>query len=124
MRVTKALSPWAFEVEDLVSGRRWVRHSRLIQKYSDKKLEVTEDLRLQLAHDDQEYFQVESVMNWRRSGRSVELLVNWLGFDEPSWEPMEQLAKDVPQLVKEFVEGFKGRGVEYLTRAWRAVGVV
>jgi hypothetical protein len=124
MRVTKALSPWVFEVEDLVSGRRNVRHSRLLQKYSDSKLAVTEDLRTQLAHDDQEYFQVESLVGWRRVGRAVEFNVKWLGFDEPSWEPLEQLARDVPQIVRDFVEGYRGRGADYLTRAWRALGAV
>ena len=107
MRVTAILNDWSFEVEDLVHGRRTVRHGTMMRKYADQHLCVTTALRTQLAHDDAAWFQVEQILEWRRLPRkAVEAKVRWVSFgaEADSWEPLEQLAKDVPVLTREFLE--------------------
>lgn len=107
MRVTAVLNDWSFEVEDLVHRRRTVRHGTMIKKYRDQSLQVTTELRMQLAHDDSAWFQVEKILAWRRlPGKQVEAKVRWVSFGEEadSWEPLEQLSADVPVLVREFLE--------------------
>lgn len=36
--------------------------------------------------------------------RQYQLLVNWRGYDEDTWEPLENLFEDVPDLVDDFFE--------------------
>ncbi len=106
MRVVRVLSNWTFEVEDLVRGRRAIRHARMLRLFADQALDVTEELRRQIQHDDNAWYIVAEIRDWRKLPRkSVELLVRWEGFDEDSdtWEPIASLYKDVPAMVKDFV---------------------
>ena len=104
MRVTRVIDNWTFEVEDLVHGRRAVRHAQMLKPYSDKELEVTAQLREQLQHDDGTSFKVQEIISWRLQQRRVELLVRWVGFDEAtdSWQPFVGLAEDVPDIVRKY----------------------
>ncbi len=106
MRVVRVLSNWTFEVEDLVRGRRAIRHARMLRLFADQALDVTEELRRQIQHDDGAWFVVSEIRDWRKQPRKpVELLVRWEGFDDDSdsWEPIASLYKDVPVIVRDFV---------------------
>ena len=41
---------------------------------------------------------VESLLQERKG----QVLVKWLGWDEPTWEPIETIKEDVPELWKAF----------------------
>jgi transposase InsO family protein len=38
-------------------------------------------------------FDVEAILEERRKGRGHQVLVKWIGFEEPTWEPRERLTK-------------------------------
>ena len=73
--------------------------------YSDDKLDITEEIKRQFAHDNESY-QVEKFHACRLNpeNHQLELLVEWKGFteDDNSWEPLKNLYEDVPELVKNF----------------------
>jgi hypothetical protein len=104
-RISRVIDNWTFEVEDLVRGERLFRHARMLRPYSDSQLEVNEDLRQQLQHDDKFSYLVESITGWRERNGTFELSVRWLGFDpdSDSWEPLEVILADVPDIVRKFV---------------------
>ena len=84
MRVINIKSEWTFRVEDLVYGRTYLRHASMMKKYSDPGLLVTEELRQQLAHDDNQFHTVGTILDWRvNASNVVELLIQWEGFDMP-----------------------------------------
>jgi transposase InsO family protein len=106
-RVSRVVDDWTFEVEDLVRGVRLLRHARMLMPYSDRTLGVNEDLRQQIQHDDSHSYLVDSIVDWRETNGKFELLVRWLGFDPESdtWEPLDVLMADTPDLVRKFVTG-------------------
>lgn len=59
--------------------------------------------------DEEEDYEVEKIIDKRGSGRSVEYLVKWKGWDleeDHTWEPTKNLA-DVKEIVKEFEASLK-----------------
>ena len=122
MELTRVLSNWTFEVRDLVTGRKFIRHAQMLKRYSDQHIGITEDLRLQLAHDDSVNYDVDEILAWRKQrGKQLELQVRWMGFDEESdsWQAFAQMAEDVPQLVREFCDSVEedARGKKLLLQA-------
>ena len=54
--------------------------------------------------DDEEEYDVERILDSRRSGRKIEYLVKWLGFDEEenSWEPTENFSSAMNQKLVDY----------------------
>ena len=106
MRVVKVVSDWVYEVEDLVHQHRYVRHSKMLRRYSDQQLHVTERLREQLANDDASYYHVDHFTAWKKTGAEVFLQVRWKGFTASSdtWVNLAELAQDVPDRVRKYCE--------------------
>jgi hypothetical protein len=40
---------------------------------------------------------------------TVEYLVSWLGYDEPTWEPRSLIVEDAPALVEEYQAALKAK---------------
>jgi hypothetical protein len=117
-RITDTKEDYVFEVENIIDqSRRWV-HGDRIRLYSDDKLEVTEEIKKQFAHDNESY-QVEDFRDCRLNPGTaqLELLVEWKGFstDENSWEPLKNLFEDVPELVKKYAMKLKTEKVRMQT---------
>jgi hypothetical protein len=102
-RIVDLLSDWVVEVEDLIHKKKTQVHISRIRFYCDKHLAVTTDVVEQYAWDCQKW-EVEKLLDLRKSNRRLELLVAWKGFQEcdNSWEPVARLMKDVPQLCREY----------------------
>ena len=51
---------------------------------------------------------VEKILRWRNTAGGVQLRVRWLGFEacDDTWEPLETLYEDVPELIQEYVAKF------------------
>jgi len=64
-----------------------------------------------------EKFKVEEILDKKKdeNGR-VMYCVKWEGYDEPSWEPRNNLMKDVPVLVNKFENSMKPANSELLER--------
>jgi len=61
---------------------------------------------------------------WNKSHKRWEVLVAWDGFEdsESTWESLESLLKDIPKMVKKFIEDFKNSRVKrQIIRKYRKV---
>jgi len=109
-RITATEDNYVFEVENIIDhSKRWV-HGDRIQLYAEDKLNVTDEIKKQFAHDNESY-QVNDFIDCRLNPESghLELLVEWKGFtkDDNSWEPLKSLLEDVPELVKRYAKKLK-----------------
>jgi hypothetical protein len=109
-RITDTRDNYVFEVENIIDrNRRWV-HGDRIRLYSDDKLDLTDEIKKQFAHDNESY-QVEQFHGCRLSSEThqLELLVEWKGFTEQenSWEPLKNLFEDVPELIRNYQKRLK-----------------
>ena len=104
-RVTDTRNNYIFELENILDGVKKVVHGDRIRYYSDNQLNITEEIKDQFAYDSASY-EVEQFKGCRVNPQThqLELLVNWKGFteDENSWEPLQNLWKDVPALVQNY----------------------
>jgi len=115
-QITDTKENYVFEVENIIDHkRRWV-HGDRIRLYSDDKLDITEEIKRQFAHDNESY-QVEKFHACRLNpeNHQLELLVEWKGFteDDNSWEPLKNLYEDVPELVKNFQKKMREEKTAY-----------
>jgi hypothetical protein len=108
MRVTAAVTPWIYEIEDLLSGTKYKAHTRRLKYYIDSSLNITEEVKEQLRHDNGQWevsaFLARRCVNKRK--HKWEILVQWTGYEgggENTWEPVLQLYQDVPILVKRYL---------------------
>ena len=103
-RVTAALEPLVFTVQDIVTEHSRTLHATYLKRYSDKELVVNESLRQFAAHGGLGY-DIEVIMGHRRRGTAWELLIKWAGYEDSSWEPLTRLAKDIPVMVRKYING-------------------
>jgi hypothetical protein len=45
MRVTAAVTPWIYEIEDLLDGTKHKAHTRRLKYYIDSSLNITEEVK-------------------------------------------------------------------------------
>ena len=47
---------------------------------------------------------VESLVGWRTTASGLQLRVRWLGFEpaDATWEPLELLYLDIPEMIQNF----------------------
>ena len=108
MRVTAAVTPWIYEIEDLLNGTKYKAHTRRLKYYIDSSLNITEEVKEQLRHDNVQW-EVNAFLDRRcvnKRKHKWELLVEWTGYEgggENTWEPVLQLYQDVPTLVKKYL---------------------
>lgn len=57
-----------------------------------------------VAENDENRFEVEKILERKKSGRSFQYLIKWRGYpkSEATWEKKSELMKDIPQLVEKF----------------------
>ena len=96
-QITEVVSYWVLVVKLLVSKAEKTVHASRLQFYSDKDLNVTIRLQEQIQHDEWKCT-VESFKDFREEGKEYQVLTQWLGIDEPVWEPMDIMCPDVPKL--------------------------
>ena len=108
MQIVGALTPWVYEVKNLLTEVVSKAHITHLKFYHDPTLGVTEELKLQLAHDGVGY-EVEKLDGHRKHNGRWELKVVWLAFQptEATWEPIMQLYKDVAAMVRAYLKGLQ-----------------
>ena len=77
----------------------------MLKHYSDSSLKLTQSLLSIVGHDDAVYL-VSKILQWRwhPDSQAVQLLIQWEGLPEPSWEPLATIAVDVRQRVQRFCD--------------------
>lgn len=112
--VTKVLSDFLFEVEDLRSGDRKVVHGTRIKFFRNKEFNVTSDCEEQLVFQAEEYCVVDEIQDIRVQDGEVQVVVRWKGFqdEEPGWEDISVMKEDVPALVVDFLNEMRDSGTK------------
>jgi hypothetical protein len=100
-RITKVINDQIFEVENLLSGDRKEVHSTRLMYFEDSKIDSQVKEHIQFHSSN---YEVETILDFRSSKGQEELLVKWRGFDEreATWEPLEVIRDDVPELNDAF----------------------
>lgn len=102
-------SAWVFEVQDLITDKVEVIHSRRILLYRgdmDGKV-VSPELLRSAEHLESEYQSVESITNIRQRAGQLELEIEWEGLPhvhDRTWEPLSQIFQDVSDLLTEYLQ--------------------
>ena len=106
-RVVGTVHERVYEVQRLgaTEGRVEQVHVRRMRRYADRQLNVTRELVDQVHFDDEE-FPVKDILGWRMTDNyGLQLKVRWLGYgpEWDSWEPIDDLARDIHVIVRQFV---------------------
>ncbi len=94
MRLTAAVTPWIYEIEDLLDGTKHKAHTRRLKYYIDSSLNITEEVKAQLRHDNGQW-EVRTFLDCRcvnKRKHKWEILVQWTGYEgggENTWEHYE-----------------------------------
>lgn len=103
--VTRQRGDVVFDVRDLITGEEIENvHGDFLCKYSDKKLTLTTEARDLIAYADRKYLVAAFVGHRFLPGGSVQLKTEWVGFSEPTFEPLRTMLTDVPTLVDTYVK--------------------
>jgi hypothetical protein len=111
-RVTKCSSDYVFEVQDLRTGGTCEVHGTRLKFYRNKGLEEDNELQEHLAYQQGELCVVERFTDVREYEGVLQLMAKWKGFGEVenTWEDLEIMRHDVPEMVKDFVTEMKYTG--------------
>ncbi|KAG6612727.1 RNA-dependent DNA polymerase [Phytophthora cinnamomi] len=97
----------SFEIEHLVTGRKYDVHASRLKFYADAELDTTAEL-LELVSSQGMLLGVEKLVDHRYNHdlNRWELFVSWAGLQaiENSWEPLITLLHDVPAKVREYID--------------------
>jgi hypothetical protein len=121
-RIVDTLSDHVYEVQDLGSRIFTPVHCTRLRYYLDPSLDITADLRDQIAHNNQGYdVQVLKYMRYDSSTQQYQILVSWLGFEptDQTWKPIATIHEDVPELLRVFL--FKHKDRALATRAHETI---
>jgi hypothetical protein len=109
-RVTDVKNNYIFEVENIIDNTKRVVHGDRVRFFADDQLNITEEIKDQFTYDNASY-EVEQFRDCRLNTdtHQVEFLVDWKGFSqtESTWEPLQNLWKDVPALVQRYHKSLK-----------------
>jgi hypothetical protein len=106
-RIVSIPSPWTYEVEDLLQGKKREVHVSRVKLYRDRELNVTQALKEHAGHVEGT-LEVDHIRGIRKRKHNPgwEVEVFWRGFEEAdvSWEPLEIMIADVPATVKQYIK--------------------
>ena len=106
-KIVKVNSEWDFEIQHLISKEVSHAHATRLSFYCDSSLNVTPDLKHQIAHDESNLtYQVESILAHDDSTGEYRFQIHWKGFDkeDSTWEPLSIISEDVPHLLQEYAQ--------------------
>jgi hypothetical protein len=127
-RITEVLSDWKFEVEDLISFKKEIVHAERLKYYSERDLEITEELRNQIAHN-ADTLVIESIKDIKYNNEYDRylILVKWKNFedDENSWEYIEEVWETTESIVKNYLKkkdnkkSLKDKALKWLSQNYK-----
>jgi hypothetical protein len=103
-RITKVLNELVYEVQNLLTNKKKEVHAIRLSQFQDSKIDSNVKEYIQFHNDN---YEIEEIMDKRINQGVEEVLVKWKGFEpeESTWEPLEIIKEDVPQLVESFLRG-------------------
>jgi hypothetical protein len=103
-RIIRVINNSVFEVEDLLTGSCKEVHYVRLRPYNEVDLDARIKEHIQYHN---QCFEVQDILGERDNKGTHEVLVKWRGFDadEATWEPLETILEDVPQIYQDFRDG-------------------
>ena len=107
-RVTECRSDSVYEVENLLSGKREIVHSRrlmLYRAYMDGK-PVDEALLRAAEHSETTYQKALALCGITEARDGIRVMVEWEGLldlVDRTWEPLTQVLEDLPRVLEDFL---------------------
>jgi hypothetical protein len=89
----------------LLNVERQNVHCSRIKFYHDASLGVSVELKAYLQYQENTLYVVEEFLELKKVQSGIQVLVKWMGFEsaENSWEPIETLVEDAPDLLRDFL---------------------
>ena len=103
-QVVDVVSPTTLNVQNVGGGKVVPVSWRKCKRLGGPELKVSDAVKTAAIHDLQKFL-VEDLLAWKGKKGAVKLQVKWRGYEEVTWEPLENLYEDVPYLVRKYVEG-------------------
>lgn len=102
-QITETETHYVFKVRDILSDEILIVHGERMKYYAHADLDITEELKLQKAYDD-ESFVIEQCLDEKIEYGETKVLLKWRGFSEAenTWEPLHVLLKDAPLVYEQF----------------------
>jgi hypothetical protein len=102
-QVVDTLKGYVFRVKDVLTQDELDVHGERIRFYSHSDLNLTEEIKVQKAFDD-ETFEIAELLDVKDIAGVPHGLVAWKGFSEAenSWEPLSIIQEDAPVIVKAY----------------------
>lgn len=114
---------------DLVFGVQFLNqekvsfiHASRLLHYADGKLGLPAEVLEHVEQEAVDYFVVDKILDVRSTedGEDYEVLIKWQGYDEETWEPFSEMAKDCEELMEGFVTSMKDKKLKkILSRRFR-----
>ena len=118
-------------MRDLISAKDMFVHSNRLKFYADSSLNVTQTLLDTINHNDVHYNTVTKLLDlqYNRTRKQWEVQARWRGFshEEPTWEPLDNMHKDIPEMLNKFLKSFsdkdKAKRARFSLRRFKKRGV-
>jgi hypothetical protein len=101
-RVVDTVNEYVYVVENLLDKEKKTVHAMRMMFYKDSLLNIDVDIKNHLVFQKSDKFDIEKILNDRIVDGKKELSIQWLGFEEATWEPEEVIAEDVPKMVEDY----------------------
>jgi len=116
-RIVDVKSQWVYEIEDLLTLKREVVHSKrlLLYRADMDGEEISPDLLKAIEHTDANYHTADYINAVRMDGDSIQIQVVWEGLPDESdytWEPLSQVFEDIPLVLKTFLDTDGNRNIK------------
>ena len=111
-RVIRSTGPKTFEVENIITGKKEIVHICRLIKYRTnmENQELSEELLSATIHNEAHYHTVKQFHDIKNTSGQLHLHVEWEGLPDAcdfTWEPVQQLLEDVPDMVKIYAENLE-----------------
>jgi ribosomal protein S17 len=104
-RIIRVVSNTTYEIENIVNGSHETLHYAQLRIYSDDALHVTELLTAAISSNEARLkeYKIQNLLALRASRERWEVQVKWTGYQTPTWEPVETIRADVPEMFAIFL---------------------
>jgi hypothetical protein len=96
----------AWKLDMLTTDQKYlVFNEELLTKYYEPPAHRTEERPTPEIIEDQEEYEVEEIVNYRRIGRGYQYFIKWKGtpVSEATWEPSKNLLPRAPEILAEYI---------------------
>ena len=94
---------WIFGIQHLLSNKKEHVHGTQLKLFRNSDYELTEEMDEHLRFQQGELFIVSEILDIRKKHGKIELLASWFGLDEATWETLDHLRDDVPEMVEDYL---------------------